>query len=82
MDMASCSTPPSLPPSVGAGPPIDEVPHPDDVVPPPSEVVDRLFEAGRDAQAEQARALEALFDRYWKDGPHTMLTGGGADAGG
>ena len=64
------------------GPPIDEVPHPDDVVPPPSEVVDRLFEAGRDAQAEQARALEALFDRYWKDGPHTMLTGGGADAGG
>lgn len=59
------------------GPPIDEEPHPDDVVPPPSEVVDRLFEAGRDAQAEQARALEALFDRYWKDGPHTVLTGGG-----
>ena len=58
------------------GPPIDEKPHPDDVVPPPSEVVDRLFEAGRDAQAEQARALEALFDRYWKDGPHTAFTGG------
>ncbi len=63
------------------GPPIDEEPHPDDVVPPPSEVVDRLFEAGRDAQAEQARALEALFDRYWKDGPHTALMGRAGDAG-
>ncbi len=63
------------------GPPIDEEPHPDDVVPPPSEVVDRLFEAGRDAHAEQARALEALFDRYWKDGPHTAFSGGADTAG-
>ena len=58
------------------GPPIDEEPAPEDVVPHPREVVDRLFEAGRDAQAEQNRALEALFDRYWKDGPHTLLVGG------
>jgi len=64
------------------GPPIDEEPHPDDVVPPPSEVVDRLFEAGRDVQAEQAKALEALFDRYWKDGPHTALIAGTSDGGG
>ena len=58
------------------GPPIDEEVAPEDQVPQPSEMVDRLFEAGRDAQAEQARALEALFDRYWKDGPHTVLVGG------
>ena len=64
------------------GPPVDEDPHPDDVVPPPSEVVDRLFEAGRDAHSEQARALEALFDRYWKDGPHTAFRSGGGDLGG
>lgn len=51
-----------------AGPPIDEEVAPEDEVPPPSAVVDRLFEAGRDAQAEQAKALEALFDRYWKTG--------------
>lgn len=59
------------------GPPIDEEIAPEDEVPQPSEMVDRLFEAGRDAQAEQARAIEALFDRYWKDGPHTVLTGSG-----
>lgn len=57
------------------GPPIDETPAPEDVVPHPSRVVDRLFEAGRDAQAEQARALEAIFDRYWKDRPDAALTG-------
>ena len=59
------------------GPPIDEVVAPEDQVPQPSEVVDRLFEAGRDVQAEQARAIEALFDRYLKDGPHTALVGTG-----
>lgn len=48
------------------GPPIDEKVAPEDVVPHPRELVDRMFEAGRDAQAEQSRALEALFDRYWK----------------
>lgn len=48
------------------GPPIDEEIAPEDVVPHPSELVDRMFEAGRDAHAEQSRALEALFDRYWK----------------
>ncbi len=61
------------------GPPIDEEIAPEDQVPQPREMVDRLFEAGRDAQAEQARALEALFDRYWKDGPYAALVG---DAGG
>ncbi|MDK9695949.1 MAG: DUF937 domain-containing protein [Siculibacillus sp.] len=63
------------------GPPIDEEPHPDDEVPPPSEVVGRLFEAGRDAQAEQARALEAIFDRYWKEGPYSAPKDDGGGAG-
>ena len=45
------------------GPPIDE-PDPDPV-PAPGRSVDRLFEAGRSAQGEQARALEAIFDRFW-----------------
>ncbi len=57
------------------GPPIDETPKREDVVPRPGAVVDRLFEAGRDAQAEQARALEAIFDRYWKDRPDAALFG-------
>lgn len=62
------------------GPPIDEEIAPEDRVPQPSAMVDRLFEAGRDAQAEQARALEALFDRYWTDGPIASPVGG-ADPG-
>lgn len=64
------------------GPPIDEKIAPEDEVPHPREVVDRLFEAGRDVHAGQSRALEALFDRYWKDGPHTAFqSGGGSEAG-
>lgn len=47
------------------GPPIDEPIAPGDEVPPPGRAVGRLFEAGRSAQSEQQRALEAIFDRFW-----------------
>lgn len=49
------------------GPPIDEPLAAEDVVPPPGETVGRLFEAGRAAGDENARALDAIFDRFWKD---------------
>jgi len=49
------------------GPPIDEPIAPEDVVPPPGRAVGQLFEAGRVAQSEQQRALEAIFDRFWTD---------------
>jgi len=49
------------------GPPIDEPVAPEDVVPPPGRTVGRLFEAGRAAQSEQQKAVEAIFDRFWSD---------------
>ena len=49
------------------GPPIDEPLAPEDVVPPPGRMVGHLFEAGREVQGEQSRAIEALFDRFWSD---------------
>ncbi|TBW37206.1 DUF937 domain-containing protein [Siculibacillus lacustris] len=49
------------------GPPIDEPLRPEDVVPPPGDTVGRLFEAGREAQVEQARAFEVMFDRFWAE---------------
>ena len=49
------------------GPPIDEKIAPEDVVPAPGLAVGHLFEAGRAAQDEQHRALEALFDRFWSE---------------
>jgi hypothetical protein len=49
------------------GPPIDEELAPEDEVPPPGRAVGQLFEAGRAAQDEQHRALEAIFDRFWSD---------------
>jgi len=36
-------------------------------VPPPGRTVGRLFEAGRAAQSEQQKAVEAIFDRFWSD---------------
>ncbi len=56
------------------GPPIDEPVAPEDAVPHPREVVDRLFEAGRDVHGEQSRALEAVFDRFWKDAGELAAT--------
>lgn len=52
------------------GPPPEEAEDPAHA----REVVDRLFEAGRDAQAEQIRSFEAMIDRWWKEGPHTALS--------
>lgn len=49
------------------GPPHDEPVAAEDAVPPPSRAVGRLFEASRAAGDDQARALEAIFDRFWKD---------------
>lgn len=49
------------------GPPIDEEIAPEDEVPPPGRMVGHLFEAGREAQGEQARLLEGIFDRFWND---------------
>lgn len=49
------------------GPPIDEPIAPEDEVPPPGLAVGRLFEAGRTAQSEQQKALEAIFDRFWSN---------------
>ncbi len=49
------------------GPPHDEPVAAEDAVPPPSRAVGHLFEASRAAGDEQARALEAIFDRFWKD---------------
>lgn len=49
------------------GPPHDEPVAAHDAVPPPSRAVGHLFEASRAAGDEQARALEAVFDRFWKD---------------
>lgn len=57
------------------GPPIDEPVAPEDEVPHPREMVDRLFEAGRDVHGEQARALEAIFDRFWADAGHMAVVG-------
>jgi len=62
------------------GPPIDEPLAPEDEVPHPREMVDRLFEAGRDAHGEQARALDAIFDRFWKDAGHMVAVGSTAPA--
>lgn len=69
------------------GPPIDETVAPEDEVPHPNVVVNRLFEAHREAHGEQSRALEALFDRFWSDAgellaaatpPSTPVAGDGA----
>ncbi len=49
------------------GPPIDEPLAPEDAVPPPGRAVGRLFEAGRAAQSDQQKALEAIFDRFWSN---------------
>lgn len=49
------------------GPPIDEKLAPEDEVPPPGRAVGQLFDAGRAAQDEQHKALEAIFDRFWSD---------------
>ncbi len=59
------------------GPPEDE---PADAPPPPGVTVERLFAAGRDAGAEQARAFEAMFDRFFAEAA-TRGTAGGGDGG-
>lgn len=49
------------------GPPIDEPVAPEDEIPSPAVTVARLFEAGREAQDEHARAIDTVLDRFFKD---------------
>ncbi|MCE1234810.1 MAG: DUF937 domain-containing protein [Hyphomicrobiales bacterium] len=62
------------------GPPIDEPVAPEDEVPPPGRTVGRLFEAGRFAQSEQQKAIEAILDRFWADAAELAAASKAGDA--